>query len=208
MIEMKKFTLSLIFVLVTLNCGKKVWVAPKIDLNTYNKLGLITFSSKTKGKLTGFVTQKFMEEIQRAQPGTPIVELGTEEKVLRAVGKDHLDLDAIIAVGERYNLDAIIAGNLEVTNINPKINLNTFLTAMSVEAEVEASLSTKLIETIDAATLWSNSARGKKTVGHITLSPGGIAVFDAQDPEKAYGELAHWLAVRVTEDFRSHYVRE
>ncbi len=183
-------------------------VPPKIDLNAYDKIGLITFSSKTKGKLVDFVTQKFMEEIQSAQPGTPVVELGTEEQVLTRVGSDELDLDAIQAIGDIYQLDAVITGNLEVTNINPKINLSTFLTAMSVEAEVEASLSAKLIETIDSATLWSNSVSGKKTVGHITLGPGGIAVFDAQNPEKAYGELARWLVVRITEDFRSKYVKE
>jgi hypothetical protein len=205
---MKKLTLFLISVSLILGCGKKVLVPPKIDLNTYNKIGLINFSSKTKGKLTAFVTQKFMEEIQHSQPGTPIVELGNEEMVLDRINHKNLDLDAIIAIGDHFQLDAIITGNLEVTNIQPKINLNTFLTAMSVEAEVNASLSAKLIETIDAATLWSNSVQGKKTVGNITLSPGGVAIFDAQNPEQAYGELAHWLVVRVTEDFRPRYVRE
>lgn len=205
---MKTPFIFLISILIVLNCGKKALVPPKIDLSFYNKLGLITFSSKTKGKLTDFVTQKFMEEIQRAQPGTPVVELGTEERVLARVNRDKLDLDAIRAIGDNYQLDAIITGNLEVSNIKPKISLSTILTAMSVEAEVEASLRAKLIETIDAATLWSNSVSGKRSVGHITLSPGGVAIFDAQDPEKAYGQLARWLVVGVTEDFRPRYVRE
>lgn len=205
---MKRQFIFLMAVFLLLNCGKKVLVPPKIDLGSYNKLGLITFSSETKGKLRDFVTQKFMEELQRAQPGTPVVELGPVEEVLAKVNADRLDLDALQAIGNKYLVDAIITGNLEVTNIQPKINLSTFLNAMSVEAEVEASLNAKLIETVDAATLWSNSVSGKKTVGNITLDRGGIAIFDAQNPEKAYGQLTRWLVVGVTKDFRPTYVRK
>ena len=189
-------------------CGPKVMVPPRITLKTYGNIGMIEFSSAAKGNLQQFATQEFLETIQESQPGLRILELGEQEQVLKAIRHNDLDLEAIQAIGEKYNVDAIIAGQLDVTDIKPKVRLSTVLRSMSAEADVEAFITVKLFETENGATVWTSSARGKETVAHVTIFSDGPAFFDADDPENAYGKLIHSLVKEITRDFRVRYVRK
>lgn len=199
--------LATIFALL-LGCGPKVMVPPKIDLQVYENVGMIEFTSNAKGNLQQFVTLKFLEKIQSAQPGLHVLELGTKESVLNSVQYDQLDFKALQKIGKDYNVDAIIMGHLDITDVKPKVHLSTLITSMHVQAEVEAALSAKLFETGNGATLWTNSTRGKETVANVTMIANGPAHFDARDPENAYGKLAEGLVKKITKDFRVRYVRK
>ena len=37
-------------------------------------------------------SQDFLQKLQAAQPGVPVLELGGEDRVLRAIGRDKVDL--------------------------------------------------------------------------------------------------------------------
>jgi hypothetical protein len=39
-------------------------------------------------------------------------------------------------------------------------------------------------------------------VANVSIFKGGDVIFDAQDPERAYGQLIRSLVLRTTRDFR------
>jgi hypothetical protein len=180
-------------------------VPPRVDLGSYNPIGLIELSSNAKGNLQQFATQKLVETVQSAQPGTRILELGKREPILRAIEHDELDFEAIRTIGERYQVDSVLVGGLEVTDVKPKVRVSTFLTSMSARAEVAATMSVRLVETASGATVWSSSARGQESVAHVSIVSRGPADFGASDPESAYGRLVQTLVHQVTRDFRARY---
>jgi len=182
-------------------------VPPAIDLQEYGSVGLIAFSSDAEGNLDEFVTQQFLEMISASQQGARIIELGSEDKVLASVQQDGMGPEAISAIGEKYNVNTIITGNLTISDVKPKVSLAPVLTSMSVKAEVEAFITAKLLDTESGATLWTNSARDTKTVAHVSIFSGGIAHFDASDPEEAYGDLVEGMVKKLTEDLRITYKR-
>lgn len=192
---------------VVLGCSPKVKVPPLVDLKGLDTIGFIEFSTNAEGNLGPFVSQEFIHSIQSAQPGVRILELGDEVRVLNAVGFDEMGPEAVAAVGREYNVGAVFVGHLEVSKVEPKVNISTLLSSMRVSAEVEATLRAKLLETADGATVWTQSARDKKTVANITMLPGGVADFNARDPEEAYGDLVQSLIRHATVDFRARYER-
>lgn len=193
---------------VLAGCASKVLMPPKISLTTYNKIGMIQFSSNAQGNLQQFVSQKFLQVLQSSQPGVLVLELGDENKVLQKIQHGELDPAAIQAIGRHYSVDAVIFGRFEVSNIEPKVEFSRVLTSMSVQADVDAALTVRLLETDSGATLWTNAVRGKQTVGHVSLGSNGDIYFGARDPEDAYGRLVHGLVVRATRDFRPYYAKK
>lgn len=189
-------------------CASKVLMPPRINLATYNTVGMIQFSSNVEANLEQFASQKFLQALQSAQPGVRVLELGDENKVLRTIQREQLDPAAIQAIGRKYGVDAVIFGRLEVSNVKPKGDLSAVVTSMSVQAEVDAALSARLLETDSGATRWTNSVRGTQTVGHVSFVSNGDIHFGARDPEEAYGQLVHWLVVRATRDFRPYYAKK
>jgi hypothetical protein len=210
---MKQMILSLMMVatlVAVIGCGKKVMVPvpPRIDLETYETIGLVEFSSNTEGDLDQFASQKFLQTIQSSQPSVVIIELGDGAELLESVGHDEMNYKAIKAIGEEFELDAILVGDIEVTDVKPRVNLYDMVTSMSVTADVEASLTVRLYDTERGATLWTKSAQGAEQVASIGVSSGFPVRFDAEDPESSYGKLVNGLVYTVTDDFRVHYVRQ
>lgn len=208
LIRPKGMWVFLLIPLVYYGCGPKVMVPPLVDLAPYEIVGIIEFSSNYEGNLAPFATQQFMENIQKAQPGVRILEIGKEKQALESIGHERLDHDAVKAIGEKFGVDALIIGNMDVEDIKPSVDLSTILSSADVRADVEASLTAKLYETQSGATIWTNSAQGAETVAHVTLIPSGGVSFDASDPDNAYGKLVCNLIEVITDDFWVHYRRQ
>jgi hypothetical protein len=126
---------------------EKVRVPPRVELKPYNYIGVVEFSTNAEDNLGPYVTQNFIQHVQSAQPGTRILELGSEDQILRAVERKKLDLETIKLIGNKFNVDAVIVGHLEVSEITPKIKVFTVSEALHASADVEALLSTRLLET-------------------------------------------------------------
>jgi hypothetical protein len=176
----------------------RVYVPPAIDLKPQEVIGIIEFKSDAKGDLGGFVTQKFIESITQDQD-LRIVELGDEKAVLEAVGLTHLGPDAFEAIGEKYDINTVFTGVLNVSEATPSCGFGPGYA--SFEAKVNARLTARLVETGTGATVWSNSGREERTVAGVQKFGSNFS-FDAEDPEKAYGDLARHLCRKVTRDFR------
>ncbi|MGH7177458.1 MAG: hypothetical protein ACREJC_08770 [Tepidisphaeraceae bacterium] len=189
-------------------CTKTIQVAvpPKVDLSRYQSIGLVAFSSNGSSDLERLSTQKFLQAVQSAQPGTRVVELGTEGQVLASVDRGSWNAATFRAIKKKHEIDAIILGRLDVEKAKPDVRLSTLWKAVSVRADVNATLSAKLIETGTGATTWTDSSQITENVAHAQFNNQGQGQFGARDPEAAYGKMIGGLACAITDDFRVHYV--
>jgi hypothetical protein len=186
----------------------KVLQPPRVDLGSYGTLGIVSFSSNATGELPGYATRRFLQRVQAAQPGVRVLELGNETRVLSAVRHQILDFEAMRAIGEKWGVDAVFAGNLDVTDVKPNVQLASIIKSMSMSADVKATLSTRLVETKSGATVWTRASTAQAQVAHVSVVSHGPIDFGAQDPDEAYGKLVHSLVSRVTSDFWSHWVKQ
>lgn len=191
--------------MLALGCAKpKVWAPPRIDLERYGTLGLIEFrSNQGYGSVA---TQRFLTAVHAAQAGVPVLELGPLPHVLRSVGHDSLGADAARAIGEKYRVDVLVVGDLETEDPRPNFSIRS-LTEAKASAEILGSLNARILDAGSGATIWSDAARGKRTVAHLNVSVGNRPNFGAADPEGEQAKLVAWLVDNVTGDFRGRWVR-
>ncbi len=192
---------GLILCSVLLCCAPRIKVPPKINLLNYEVLGIIEFSSTSEGPLGSLTTKKFMEAVRKDQAMVRIAELGTKTDVLHDIASSQLDADAYKTIGENEDVNTIFSGELVVSDVRPNIKLSLFRAGMSFSAEVDAALTCQMVETETGATLWNASASTTREVGHVSMF-SDVFVFDAENPEKAYGKLIDDLVERTTRDFR------
>jgi len=184
---------------------EKVRVPPRVELKPYNYIGVVEFSTNAEDNLGPYVTQNFIQHVQSAQPGTLIIELGSQEQILRAVGRNKLDLETIKLIGHKFQIDAVITGHLKVSEIIPKVNVFSVSESLNASADIEALLSTRLLETGRGATLWTQATSGKTSVANLNLIKDGSIKFGISDPKEKYGKLVPNLVYVNTTDFRYRY---
>ena len=180
---------------------------PRIDLQAFRRIGLVEFSSNSKGHLQTLASQDFIQTVQTSKPVVPVLELGSEDLVLKAIGRDKVDSEAIRAIGRKFDVDAVIIGNLEVTDVKPRLDVNQIFSSLDVQADVEAALTARLMEVGGGATVWTRSARSKETVANVGFKQGDV-YFGASDPETTYGSLIQNLVRHVTQDFRPYWLKQ
>jgi len=184
---------------------EKVLVPARVELKAYHTIGVIEFSTNAEDALKPYVTQNFIQNVQSAQPGTLIFELGNEEQLLRSLGHSKLDLETIQSIGRKYNVDALILGHLEVSEIKPAIKVYPTAKALNARAYIEAALRTRILETGSGATLWTRATSGKTQVAAISLMEAGPFSIGVSDPAEKYGDLVPELVYVNTSDFRVSY---
>jgi hypothetical protein len=191
--------------LATLGCAKpKVWVPPRIDLHQYGTLGLIEFDSPLGyGRMS---TQQFVATVHAAQGPIPILELGRLADVLDSVGQGAMSPDAVRAIGEKYRVDIVVMGGLEIDEPRPNFSMQSFSEA-NASADILGTLTARFLDAGSGATIWSDQARGKRSVAHLNLALGQLPQAGAVDPEGEQARLVAWLVERVTSDFRGYWAR-
>ncbi len=182
-------------------------VPPRIDLKQHELIGIVDFRSTSEGKLGPLATKSFTEWARRDQGLVRIVGLGSRAEALRSVGRDRWDRETFMALGREHGVSTILTGELTVSDIRPDIRILASMRSGHVSAEVDATLAVELIETSTGASIWSTSASGTNSVGHVSMFSGRKFDFDAQDPETAYGGLVNTLVEVATRDFRSTWER-
>jgi hypothetical protein len=196
-------------VLLSAACAKRttVQVPPRVDLYAFDLIGVVQFTTESKGSLASLATQRFVEALQESQPGVRVLELGTVQDIQQKVGRSDLGFETMRAIGEHYNVGAVVVGVLDVQDVKPRIDLQTMITSGSMSADVKASLTTRIMESATGATVWTRSTRTTSTVAQVGVN-GGAVRFDAKDPERAYGDMIDALVADLTQDFRVSYVRQ
>jgi hypothetical protein len=205
-------TSAAVFALATLlsqGCAHRatVEVPPRVDLREFETIGIIEFESTSKGNLAKFATQRFIESLQEAQPGVRVLELGRASELEGIDHKDPVDYRAVKKIGEKYHVDAVVFGDLVVSEVRPRIDVLHAITTMNVAADVDAGLTARVLEAEHGATVWTRSTSATRTVAEVGMS-GKQVSFDAEHPEQAYSDLVNALVGEITYDFRPSYVRQ
>jgi hypothetical protein len=102
-------------------------------------------------------------------------------------------------------VDAVIFGHLRVSEIKPKVKILTAQKAVHAKAYIEASLSTRLLETDSGATLWTRATSRKTSVANVSAIKKGLFNIGISDPKEKYGQLVPELVYINTKDFRAQY---
>lgn len=195
--------------LLAIGCAHKITVEipPRIDLSAYQTIGILEFTSNSTEKLNQSATQRFINAIQRAQSQVRFLELGAQDKVLRAVGHPQLDPEAMKAIGKKYGVSTIFTGHYDISTVKPKVSLGTDLTSVKASANVNVSLISKQWDTATGATVWTNARYGNWPVANVDKPSGGAVSFSLSVPEEQYERFIGQLVYGVTNDFRPHYER-
>lgn len=188
-------------------CTERVLAPPRIDLKQHEVVGIIEFDCSGKGELGPFLTHRFVDAVRHDQGLVRIAVLGTSADVLADIGETRLDRDAFKAIGQKHQIKTIFTGNVVVSDVKPSVAIGQSLSHFGVSADVDATLSTQMVETDTGASLWSRSARDVQRIGGVEIFGDKNFTFDVDDPEKAYGRLADNLVEAVTHDFRCHWIR-
>jgi hypothetical protein len=200
--------LAALLIAATVGCGgRMVMVPPRIDLTQHQMLGVIEFTSSSKGKLGPLATRRFTEASRRDQGLVRMVGLGTEKEILRSTGRARLDAEAYQAIGREHDVRTILVGSLDISKVKPNISL-AGLRSGSLSALVDATLTVQMVEVSTGATLWNRSARATQSVANVSVLAGSQFSFDAADPDAAYGALVDSLVEQVTSEFHSSWVRQ
>lgn len=182
----------------------EVEIPPRVDLRS-GTIGLVAFTGTPAGKHGETTTQRFMAAIQSAQPGVRIVELGDANLLLRTVGRERIDPETITLIGRRYQVDHVMTGNYEFSDAKPSVRAER--DAVRASAWVHLSLSARLLDARDGATVWSNSRNGDWPVARLRVEAGQPISVGVSNPEDRYGEFMRQLVHAITEDFRPRYER-
>jgi hypothetical protein len=201
--------LAVLFALACAAPRPKVLVPPRVNLGGFGSIGMVEFGGMPAGDAGLRASREFLATLQQAQPGVPILELGGESHVLQAVGHEALDPEAIQAIGEKYHVDALVVGHLETRGAVPSFSMSSFAESLSASAgaDMEGTLSARILETRSGATLWARSAQWKEPLARVDLTQGTLPQLGATDANGAEARLVHGLVSSVTGDFWSHWER-
>jgi hypothetical protein len=183
-----------------------VLAPPLVELAEIGAIGMIDFSAAGPKDLAPLASREFLATLQSAQPGVAVLELGPRERVLAAVGGAALEPETIRAIGDRYELDAILVGEVETHETRPRVSMRE-ADSFTARAEIEGVLHARLFETRRGATLWSGSAETRAPLARIELSPWGVGDFDAREPERVRSEIVRELVSQATADFQPRWVQ-
>lgn len=183
-------------------------VPPRMDLKGFGTLGIVEFASNADTAIDARATREFQAHLHSAQPGTRILELGSRDAVLAAVGGRQLDADTLRKIGAKYGVDAVFVGDIAYSE--PKTDVTvTDITKLEgrVRTEVRGDATSRLLETRTGASVWSSSAWAKRQVGRLDVSgnQGVSGTVRNADPRE---EMVPALVYHLTQDFRPSSVRQ
>src|SRR5512147_2514556 len=183
-------------------------VPPRMDLKGYGTLGVVEFTSNSDAAINARATREFQSHIHSAQPGTRLLELGSRDALLAAVGGRQLDADALRKVGAKYGVDAVFVGEIAYSEPTTDVTV-TDITKLDgrMRTEVRGDISSRLLETRTGASVWSSSAWAKRQVGRLNVSveQGVSGSMRNADPRE---EMVSALIFHLTQDFRPSSVRQ
>jgi hypothetical protein len=183
---------------LALGCASKpkVLIPPRVDLATFGNLALVEFSATGGERLGVLASREFLVAMQSAQPGTPVLELGDE------IPPGRLDVRALRAIGEKYQVDAVVVGELEAHHVKPNLSFDSAVRWVTASAQLEGVLSARILDTRTGATLWSSGARATREIAHVDVSNGNVS---GKSPDDARQELVEVLVGSTTADFWAHW---
>jgi hypothetical protein len=200
---MFKKSLWILVLSVLICCGPTVLVPPEVDLISFERVGLISFSLEgAEGRLDELATQRLLQEITFHQRGVQIIEMGTLGDVLEKIDKNSLDQEAVTAIGEHFGVTSFIYGKINVSEVKPQVDIGALIRRLSISAAFTISATARFVSTETGATLWTDSVSRKDSLAFMSMGKDQIPYFDVRDQEEAYRELIERLIHDLSRDFR------
>jgi len=200
---MRKTLALLSFLLLLFGCGHYVWFPPEVNIPAEQKVGLIQFTLKNaEGGLDVFATDRFLQEVIRAQRGARLLELETLQEVLADVQEEKLDADAVRKIGSRHGVDSVFSGEIMISDVKPQVSVDALIRDLGVRASFTIYVSAKLQSTDSGVVLWTDSVERKETVAYLGLMDGKVPYFSVQDEDEANRRLIDEIIHDLTWDFR------
>ena len=189
---------------------QRVLQPPVMDLSTLGALGMLEFTSQGEAPLGSVAREQFMAALQAAQPGTPVLELGNVHDVLAEVGGTGLNPATIRKIGEKYQIAALLVGDVRSSEMRPSMSLQTFsnLASLSAKVEIEGALNARILETKHGATVWATSSTARVPTGNLALTTLGTGSLEAPQMDQSRLELVKELVADATGDFQPRWVTQ
>jgi hypothetical protein len=191
--------------LLLVACAKpkppRTLVPPRVDLARFGTLGMIEFAGPSADGLGVLASREFLASMQRGQPGTPVVELGSQKRVLAALARSELDVETIRAIGDKYGVDALVLGMVQAEKVQPDFAFDSAAGFLSAAAQLESGLDARIVDTESGATLWSTTTRAKSELGRLDVDGAGISSTSGNAPDDARLRLVRELVDGATDDF-------
>jgi hypothetical protein len=185
--------------------ARRIWVAPRVDLKQYETIGMVEFTSASKGELASLATRRFAEAARRDQDMLRMIDIGPQKVALASVGQNRWSPESCRAIGRKNGVKTMFHGTLTVSSVRPSVQVSTMFRSGGVSAQVDAELEVQMIETETGASIWSRSATATRTLGGVSSFGGKDFAFNAADPESAYGELVDALVSQVARDLQGSW---
>jgi len=189
---------------------QRVLQPPVMDLSTLGTLGMLEFTSQGEVPLGPVAREQFMAAIQSAQPGTPVIELGSMREVIADVGGTGLNPATVKAIGQKHGIDALLVADVRSAELRPSVSVQTFtnLSSLSAKVEIEGALNARIIETKRGATVWATSATGRVPTGNLAVTSMGTGTLNAPQMDQSRLELVKALVAEATYDLQPRWVTQ
>lgn len=186
----------------------RVLQPPVMDLSKVGALGMLEFSSQGEIPLGSVAREQFMASLQAAQPGTPVLELGTLKEVLADVGGTSINPATVRAIGKKYEVDALLVAEVRSSEMKPSLSLSSFsnIGSLNAKVEIDGALNARILETERGATIWTTSATGRVPTGQLALTTLGTGSVHSEEMDQSRLELVKSLVAQATEDFEPRWV--
>jgi hypothetical protein len=189
-------------------CATYVMVPPRMDLGAAGTLGLVSFSTPGPVDPRDQASADFMQAMQSAQPGTPVIELGDRVRSLKDQKQGPLNRRTLRMLHDEYGVDSIVVGDLRISEPKPSLKIGASLKSVSVKTALQGTLNVRIVQTKSGATIWSHSARAEQPVARAAVTPAGIYSGGAQDRGIAEARLVQTLVHHATSDFRPRRIKQ
>jgi len=210
-----KLALASVLALALASCAAPtvmVKVAPRMELDRENTVGIVTFDAEGKGVEGDDVTRRFLEAIHDGQPGIAILELGSAAEVLQAVGRTQMDGEAVREIGTKFGVGTVIVGNVSLVESKPKVDVSLDkgfkLGGVQAQVRLDGNLVVKVLQTERGATLWSGSSSRWIQLASASASRLGSASAAVQNRDGQVERLLHDMVQETSTDFRPTWVRQ
>ena len=189
---------------------ERVLVPSDLVLKSYGTIGIIDFTSNADPSIERYATQLFQEDTQSAQPGVPILKLGTKQEVLSAIGANEINTQTISKIGEVYKVDAVFIGDLTYSDVRTDFDISQVLDLKAtVKKIIHADLAIRLDLVKSGATVWSNSASFKRTFSKMQFSKDSIpTIKQDRDEYEARRKILPDMTYEITSGFRGRYIKQ
>lgn len=179
---------------------------PVVDLSRIGTLGMVDFAAADGGELGRVAREEFLAAVLSAQPGSPVLELGAQERALASVGGGAIDPETVRALGKKYQVDALLVGELRIGEMAPRLAVRE-VSSIAAAVEVDGALNARILETQRGATIWSASALGRVPVANVRVNAWGMPSLNADRVQQARLALVRDLVAQATADFQPRWVQ-